>query len=283
MHTNHIKIDPAALSALAERPPLYTEGDPFWQDPYIAARLLEAHLDPSHDAASKTPETIDAEVRFISETLGLNVSHSIIDLGCGPGLYCERFRAHCGHVTGVDFSQGSIDHAVRSARTQGLDIAYTCMNYLELEARPEYDMACVINYDFGALRESDMHTLLTRIHRALKPGGVFVFDVHTPACRDDAPEVNWYASQGGFWHPGPYLVLEKRFAYPEEVRLTQYIVITGEGRAVYRIYDTHFTLDRVKTLLEQHGFAIEHAYADLRGTALTEDAQILGIFAKTIN
>lgn len=281
MNTHDIKMDLTDLIALTEKPPRYTGGTHvFWQDPHIAARLLEAHLDPACDIASKKHVAIDGEVRFIAESLGLGRTHSIIDLGCGPGLYCERFARYGCRVTGVDFSRNSIDYAITSARRQGLTIAYTPMNYLELKARSAYDMACMINYDFGALWETDMHVLLDAVHRALKPGGVFVFDVFTPARPAAIPTANWYVSRGGFWDPGAHLVLENGFEYPDDqVRMQQHIVVTPEERRVYRIYDTLFSVDSITSLLTRHGFAAD-IYADLTGTALTEGTETLGIFAR---
>ena len=282
MNTHHISIDFSDLLSLSQKPPLYAEGTHvFWQDPHIAGHLLEAHLDPSIDSASKKPETIKKEVGFITKALGLTHTHSILDLGCGPGLYCEVFAGYCGHVTGVDFSTNSIDYAAVSAREKGLNITYACMNYLELSEQSAYDMACMINYDFGALGGEDMPVLLERVRRALKPGGTFVFDVFTPARPDPAPPAGWYVSEGGFWHPGPHLVLERRFAYPEDhARLAQYIVLTPAERRGYRIYDTMFSLEGITDLLARHGFTVAGIYADLRGTALSDDTETLGIFAR---
>ena len=39
---------------------------PFWDDPYIASRMLEAHLDPSTDAASRRPATIERTVDHLT-------------------------------------------------------------------------------------------------------------------------------------------------------------------------------------------------------------------------
>lgn len=144
-------------------------------------------------------------------------------------------------------------------------------------------MAGMINYDFGALWESDMHSLLDRIHRALKPGGIFVLDVFTLAHPEDTPRADWHVSRGGFWDPGAHLVLERRFDYPDEhARLHQYVVVTPKGHRVYRIYETLFSVERIRSLLTRHGFAVTDIYADLHGTALTEGTETLGIFAQKI-
>ena len=59
-----------------------------WDDDYISERLLDMHLNPDIDAASRKRITIERTVRWIEANLeGKN--KWILDLGCGPGLYCE--------------------------------------------------------------------------------------------------------------------------------------------------------------------------------------------------
>ena len=66
------KIDLGALSALQRRPEPFTPGEAmFWNDPHISAQMLKAHLDPNTDAASRRPETIDAEVAWLVQTMHL--------------------------------------------------------------------------------------------------------------------------------------------------------------------------------------------------------------------
>lgn len=40
--------------------------------------------------------------------MGLEKGDEILDAGCGPGLYCERFASAGCHVTGIDISDNSI-------------------------------------------------------------------------------------------------------------------------------------------------------------------------------
>ena len=68
-------------------PPLFERGEPMWHDPYIAKQMLTYHLNESHDIASRRPEAIDSIVAWITQRLGLQAGMSLLDLGCGPGLY----------------------------------------------------------------------------------------------------------------------------------------------------------------------------------------------------
>ncbi|MBN8657144.1 MAG: SAM-dependent methyltransferase, partial [Anaerolineae bacterium] len=60
------------LITLQQRPAPFESGEPlFWNDPHISTQMLLAHLDPTIDAASRNPETIDRSVRWIMDALAL--------------------------------------------------------------------------------------------------------------------------------------------------------------------------------------------------------------------
>lgn len=100
------------LIQLQQKPAPFTPGEAlFWDDPHISSQMLEAHLNPEVEAASRRPETIDRSVEWLIEALGLKPGDPILDLGCGPGLYASRFARAGMQVTGVDYSRRSIDYA----------------------------------------------------------------------------------------------------------------------------------------------------------------------------
>lgn len=68
---------------------LYQRSKDFlWTDRHIAKQMLKLHLDATNDAASRNDKTIDSTVEWIDSVIP--EKSSIIDLGCGPGLYSER-------------------------------------------------------------------------------------------------------------------------------------------------------------------------------------------------
>ena len=91
-----------------KRPALFEPGTcSIWTDAHISMKMLEMHLDPNFDAASRKPETIDHTVDWISKNY-LPEQGRLLDLGCGPGLYCERFSRKGHDVVGVDQRRLSI-------------------------------------------------------------------------------------------------------------------------------------------------------------------------------
>jgi len=159
-----------------KRPALYERtAQPFWTDPHISGEMLKAHLDPGTDAASRRPDFIARCADWIA-ALPLPEHARLLDIGCGPGLYARQFSARGLRVTGMDFSERSIAYA----REQDAQSEYVLQNYLTMDYENVFDIVTLIYCDYGALIPNERAELLWRVHRALKPGGLFVFDVNTP-------------------------------------------------------------------------------------------------------
>jgi 2-polyprenyl-3-methyl-5-hydroxy-6-metoxy-1,4-benzoquinol methylase len=71
--------------------------------------MLEAHLNPDWDVASRKHSYINRSVKWLSGVIPAN--GEILDLGCGPGLYAKILSGMWYDVTGVDFSKRSIAYA----------------------------------------------------------------------------------------------------------------------------------------------------------------------------
>ena len=275
------------LSQWAAPPALFAPGEPqFWDDPHISAQMLQAHLDPNVDAASRKPETIDRTVGWLATRLRLQPGDRLLDLGCGPGLYCTRFAARGLRVTGIDYSRRSIDYAITHGPAGEPAIEYIYGNYLETDYGPPgpcFNAAVMIYGDFCTLDDAARDLLLTRIHAALLPGGYFAFDVMTPAHHErSGPATAWSAQKSGFWRPAPHLVLEQRFDYPEaDVLLHRYLVIDRSGAVTdYRLWYRLYTSETIGVVLDRAGFSLCEVQADLAGTVYDPSSEWLGLVAR---
>jgi SAM-dependent methyltransferase len=245
--------------------------------------MLKSHLDPTTDAASRKPETIDAEVQWLVARLNLRASAPVLDLGCGPGLYCTRLARRGLAVTGIDFSPNSIRYARETAAQQGLPITYRLADYDRLEDRGLYQAAMLIEGDFCVLPDDRRDSLLDRLYQALRPGGFFAFDVMTLAAfAAEQPGRFWEVRESGFWRPTPYLPLETRFVYPEDhVSLHEYGVVDEQGNlTTYRVWSRYYCVETLTAVLERNGFTVEDTLADLTGKPYTSDSEWLGVVAR---
>jgi len=90
------------LSNYLVKPELYAPGTGiFWDDDHISKGLLEAHLSPDWDAATRNHEFVDKSVNWIASIANPEKYNKLLDLGCGPGLYAERFHKAGYSVTGI--------------------------------------------------------------------------------------------------------------------------------------------------------------------------------------
>jgi 2-polyprenyl-6-hydroxyphenyl methylase/3-demethylubiquinone-9 3-methyltransferase len=98
----------------------------------------------------------------------------VLDIGCGGGFLAEEFAVLGCRVTGVDPSQASIDAARAHAAGSGLHIAYRVGTGEEL---PVPDAAYDVAYCCDVLEHvSDLDRVISQTARALKPGGLYLFD-----------------------------------------------------------------------------------------------------------
>lgn len=275
------KLDLNRLIQLSHKPAPFTPGEPlFWADPHISSQMLTAHLDPNSDLASRKPETIERSVAWIIETLGLKAGDSVLDLGCGPGLYTAKFAEHGLLVTGIDISPRSIAYAQNFADEHGLAINYRCQDYRTLEDEDRYDAALLIFGDYCTFSPEDRRRMLRNIHRALRPGGHFVLDASTRHHRAVAGVKNaWYASPGGFWRPGPHLVLEQGFDYPAQaIWLDQYVVVENNNEmTVYRNWFQDYDPTSITAELTESRFEVQGVWEDLTGARYSEDSEWIGL------
>jgi SAM-dependent methyltransferase len=271
------------LLKAGEKPDLDTTNEePFWDDPHISQQMLHAHLNPDLDAASYNHGKIDQIVKWLVSHLELETGAKILDLGCGPGLYCTRFSGYGLEVTGMDYSKNSISYAKEDAKSKGLNIQYIYQNYLTMDYSCEFDAIFLIYCDLGALSENDRDLLLQKIYKALKPGGVFIFDAFTRVYLEQCEKKEWYVSESGFWRPYPHLVLEQVFHYEEDnVFLKRHIIVNGSGEICsYYLKDYYYSKESITQLLKKHRFLVQDIWSDLTGKAYEENTKELGVVAK---
>lgn len=248
------------------KPTPYTPGTAqMWVDEYISTQLLQVHLNQNVELGSRKESTITKTISWIFDKVD-GSQLAILDLGCGPGLYTEKM-AKLGHqVTGVDFSANSIEYAKMSAHKKKLNISYRQQDYFTLTEENQYDLIMMIFTDFGVISPEQRTCLLAKIHKALKPGGTFIFDVlNDNASLKEPGQRDWEMVESGFWRQGPYLTLIESFYYEkEDVTLKQYVVIEEDGGyEVYRFWAHTFSHSDVNRIFLKAGFNTVNCYENV--------------------
>lgn len=130
------------LFFLLQKPALWQRScEPFWDDEHISKGMLEAHLNPDWDAASRKHSYIDCSVKWLTSIIP--AGSKILDLGCGPGLYTKRLSDAGYDVTGIDYSKRSI----ANAEEHDTKTKYIYQNYLEMNYTEAFDVITLIYCD----------------------------------------------------------------------------------------------------------------------------------------
>lgn len=267
-----------------KKPELYAESSAeFWNDEYISKKLLEAHLDPNLEGASRRHYFINSSVDWISQIAPYESYKKVLDLGCGPGLYAQRLAERGYLVIGMDFSKRSIEYAKQKAEEKHTSIEYIYKNYLEIDYEGEFDLVTLIYCDFAVLPHKQRELLLNKIYCAMKNGGKFIFDVFTPKNYEGKPESNiWYLNDGGgFWKAETYLCMESHYIYENKIMLDQYVVINKEENvSVYRMWNHCYTEDTIIYELKKAGFEKIQIYSDVSGKPYNEESKTMCIIVE---
>lgn len=251
-------MDIERILKLTGKPQLYEKGTSvMWTDPHISKQLLELHINPDNDWASRSKNKIERVSTWILERTGKS-ELKILDLGCGPGLYAE-YLANKGHsVTGVDFSENSIQYAIRQAEEKQLDIEYLHKNYLDLDFENQFDLVILIYLDFCALLPEERDNVLGNIFRALKKGGLFICDVvNEKNIEKKTITQSWEIQKKGFWKDSPYLALTNGYHYPDARVLASQHIVVGEDDTIdtFIFWSHYYTKNELAPIFEAKGFS----------------------------
>lgn len=269
------------ILALHRRPAPFAPGTAnIWTDAHLSAGMLEAHLSPDNDSASYAPARRQAALDWIAREMPPEAYPRVLDIGCGPGLYAQALARRGYRVTGIDFSARSIAYAKEADPS----VRYLHGDYLETDFAPEgpgYDLAIMISCDLGVLAPKARALLLRKACDTLRPGGRLLLDVLTttrPAPKDG--ERRWEAGDGGYWSPGPYLLLEDHYRYPGHNICRQSILWDRRGVRAFHIWDHRYAPQEMTDALREAGFSHVRLHGDLAGAPFEADAPYLCALAQ---
>jgi len=189
-----------------------------WDDPEFSKRMLREHLDPSHDAASRSPEVMAAQVEWIDSTwLSKRNVRKVLDLSCGPGLIANSL-ARKGYTTkGIDIAPASINYARKIATDWGLSATFAQGDLREIGFGAGYDCA-LFNYGMpNSFRWEEFSIIMLRLSDALNPGGIAIFELIRPDAMRRKAGQQWHSrTTGGVFGRRPYLVLTEYYYHAED-------------------------------------------------------------------
>ena len=260
----------------------YTAAE-LWTNPHTANQMLQYHLNADVDLSSRNHAFIAQSVNWIADHFEVGAGTEIADFGCAVGLYTNALAAKGAAVTGIDFSENSLNYARQVAADKGLEVNYVHADYLEFDTDETFDLIIMIMCDFCALSPEQRARLLSKFKARLKPGGAVLLDVYSLNAFDRKTESATYEKNqlNGFWSPYDYYTFVNTFKYEaEKVTLDKYTIIAAGGtRTVYN-WSQHFSPATLKQAFTERGFKVEALYADVAGRPFDPESKEMAIVAR---
>jgi SAM-dependent methyltransferase len=268
------------------RPGLFSQysAKTLWTDDHISSRMLEYHLDPSGDIASRNHTFIQRAVSWMAHEFDL-AGRTVLDMGCGPGLYALELARSGAHVYGIDFSPRSIQQARTVALDAGLDVDFELGDYLEYDPHRTFDLVCLIYGDYCALNPHQRGSLMRNVRRWLRGGGSLLLDVFSMAHFDAVAERTSFDAylESGFWSAHPHFVFRTLFKYQEEgAYLDRYLVV--EEATHWEVFNwiQCFNCERLEEELASAGLHVVRRLGSVAGDTFEERAPEFAVEAKPV-
>ncbi len=179
----------------------------------------------------------------------------IVDLGCGSGILAEKL-VHSGYeVLGVDLSPAML----RLARRRAPQARFLCGSLLRVELPPCAAVISIgecLNYTFDRNTDAALAQFFRRVHTALRPGGVFVFDIAEPGqISPMMPKQRWL--EGEDWS----ILLERSEDAKRHTFTRSMIIFRKLGARWRRSEEVHrirlFRRADIRKQLEHAGFTVQ--------------------------
>jgi ubiquinone/menaquinone biosynthesis C-methylase UbiE len=104
----------------------------------------------------------------------------VLDLACGTGSLSIPLAKLGFEVTGLDLSSEMLSVAEEKARRDQVSITFLQQNMTELSGLEAFDYIVCFCDSLNYLEdEEEVNRTFARVYDQLKPGGIFMFDVHS--------------------------------------------------------------------------------------------------------
>ncbi|MBB6417141.1 SAM-dependent methyltransferase [Streptomyces massasporeus] len=132
------------------------------------------------DLPDLTPELSEKEASSMVALGGFEPGMDLLDAPCGHGRHANVLASRGYRVVGIDRDERFLAMAGSEAGKMGIQVDYRHVDLREMSFEAEFDAAVSWYSSFGYFDDETDRDILRRYRRALRPGGRFLLDMHSP-------------------------------------------------------------------------------------------------------
>ena len=258
------RVIPSAASAAAAGQPDFDFAAVFNPDDYLY-----------YYADALTEERTEKEVAALVPLLELEQPMRILDLACGFGRHTNRLAALGHSLVGVDLMEGFLAVARQEAEKLGVQVDYRQGDMRRISFEQEFDRVTLLFTAFGYFEDDENLLVLQNAARALKPGGLLIFDTNN---RDTLLR-NFHPA---FVHEKDGNLLIDRMSFDSLTgRMQNRRILIRDGvRKDMPFFVRLYNPSEIRPLLAQAGLELYKVYGDWGGQPLSPESRRMVIIAK---
>ncbi len=197
---------------------------------------------------------------------------SAVELGCGTGSLTKLLAERGYAMTAIDLSPDMLSIAEQKCR--GLDVLFLCqdMSRLTLAEPQDAVISCLDSVNY-VTRPASLRRTFQRVYQSLVPGGLFLFDVKTPAALEGADGQTYLDEDDDLfcvWR-GEYSPRRRMCGYGLDLFVREEDGSWSRGGEYHEEYA--YTMEELEGFLREAGFQTIKLYGDKTMTAPHEGAQ----------
>lgn len=205
---------------------------------------------------------------------------TVVDLACGTGSVALLLAQKGMRVTAVDMSEEMLMQASQKAEGMDNPPVFVCQQLQQLRLPRAVDLAvCALDSLDYITDPSDCEKAISRVYKALNPGGCFIFDVNTPE-KLQAMDGQVFLDEDD----DVYCVWRGEFDRQTNICSYGMDLFQREGEHWVRSFEEHreyaYSATQLTGYLKKAGFTAIEVYADRRFEAPRSGEQRIYIKAR---
>jgi SAM-dependent methyltransferase len=190
------------------------------------------------------------------ERAGLPANGDLLDLGCGTGSFSILLAKAGFSVSGIDSSPEMLKIAKDKAARAKVKVKFHEGDLRGFTAKKTYAVAAAlfdsVNY---ILTNRELEESFRQVHRALAPGGIFLFDINSVYSLSEYWNGRLEVREDG----GITSIWKHRYDVGDSQAELQLTLFVPQGRTYRKLMEIHheraYELVEIETLLAKAGFA----------------------------